>query len=181
MKIKYSLLILILSLVSYSSYTQSVTHTESINIKLLCNDLTTNSKVYGTTLDTVEYEYEQRLWELAGAKMGVDNVEIAIQKITVWWNKYKKKCICDSVVFNVPNGSILKFAITKNRIAFIETLAWEYGLDINFIDPADGRNLIDYLNDEILNMGKTGASKSSIEVYTKYRDNILELGGKASK
>ena len=62
-----------------------------------------------------------------------------------------------------------------------ETLILNYDLDINFIDPVDGRNLLDYIIDEIEKMKITGVSKSSIGVYEKYRDSMISIGAKPSK
>jgi hypothetical protein len=118
---------------------------------------------------------------LACAKIVVDNEETVKTKIQVWWNKYKSQCKCDSNTFNVPNGNILKFAISESQLDFIETLVLNYDLDINFIDPADNRNLLDYLNEELLKMQTNGSSKSTIEIYGKYKENQISLGAKPSK
>ena len=52
----------------------------------LCGDISTRAKVTGTATDTVEYRYEQRLWHLACAKMGVDDENSARRKIQLWWD-----------------------------------------------------------------------------------------------
>ena len=148
--------------------------------KLWCGDLATKEKVEGTATDTVEYIYEQRLWEMSGAKMGVDNEENAKKKIQLWWNKNKTKCNCSTVGF-IPNGNILKFALAQSLPSFVEALVLNYELDINFIDPVDSRNVLDYINDEIERLKKGSFSKSSIEVYESYKESLIGLGAKPSK
>lgn len=149
--------------------------------KLWCGDIASKAKVPSYENKYFEYVFEKKLWQMAGVLMGIDNDETIKKKIQTWWSKYKKKCTCDSLTFNIPNGNILKYSISKNTTVFLETLVLNYDLDINFIDPVDGRNLLDYIIDEIEKMKITGVSKSSIGVFEKYRDSIISIGGKPSK
>jgi hypothetical protein len=151
------------------------------DFKRLCSDIALRKKVIGTATDTVEYMYEQRLWQLACAKMGVDDEETARNKIQSWWEKYKTKCTCNSLVFRVQDGNILKFSVVQSFPDFTETLVMNYKIDINFIDPADGKNLLDFINDEIYSLEKAGISQQSIEVYRVYRNSLIRLGAKPSK
>ncbi len=150
-------------------------------IRLLCGDIVTKSKVSSTESEYYEYTYEKRIWEWARVIARVDNEETVKKKIQEWWNKYKIKCKCDTNTFNVPNGNILKFAISEGQLDFIEVLVLNYDLDINFIDPADHKNLLDYINDEIIKMKTDGSSKSSIEIYDKYKAELISIGAKPSK
>jgi hypothetical protein len=149
--------------------------------KLLCSEMTAKTKAIGTATDTVEYRYEQIIWKVACAKMGRDDLETAKRKIQVWWNKYKTNCKCDSINFTVPNGNLLKFSINQSLPDFINTLVVNYDLDINFIDPTDGKNVLDYLNDEIQRFKDDGISKASIKIYEDYRITLIKLGAKPSK
>lgn len=148
------------------------------DFKSFCADVSTKAKASGSKTDTVEYRYEQRLWEVACAVMGVDDLATAKIKIQKWWNKYKTKCKCDSLGFNVPNGNILKFSISQSMPDFMDTIVSTYGLDINFKDPADGKNVLDYLNDEIERFKKGGISQPSIKIYEDYRVSLIKLGAK---
>lgn len=149
--------------------------------KLWCGDIAGKFKVNREESNYFEYVYEKRLWQMAGVRIGIDNEETTKQKIQLWWSKYKTKCKCDSVSFNVPNGNILKFAITKNATDFINNLVLNYDLDINFTDPADSKNLLDYISDEIQKMENGSASKSSIDIYKKYKEELISLGAKRGK
>ena len=64
---------------------------------------------------------------------------------------------------------------------FVETLVMNYGLDINFPDPVDNKNLLDYMNDEIDKLTKAGISEQGIEVYRGYKQSLIRLGAKPSK
>lgn len=118
---------------------------------------------------------------MACINIGVDSEEVIKMKIQSWWAKYKLRCKCDSTTFNVPNGNILKFAVSQNQLDFIEVLSENYNLDLNFIDPADKKNLLDYLNDEIATRRNDGSSITTIKIYEKYKRTLITLGAQPSK
>ena len=151
------------------------------NFKLICGDLVTKAKVPIEEMEFFEYIYEKRLLQMACVNIGVDNEETIKKKIQFWWNKYKTHCKCDSTTFSVPNGNILKFALSQREEGFIEMLVENYNLDINFIDPADNLNLLDYQNVEISKRKTDGSSKATIELYEKVRSRLISLGAKSSK
>lgn len=153
---------------------------KEIDYKLLCDDIATKAKVIEKESEHYEYVYEKRILQLSCVNVEIDDEETIKRKVQLFWNKYKINCKCDSVSFNVPNGNILKFSTSKNT-DFTENLVLIYDCDINFIDPADNRNLLDYVIDEIEKLKTTGASKSSVQVYERYRDIIISIGGKPSK
>lgn len=148
--------------------------------KLLCADIGTRTKVNSNEYEYYEYTYEKRILLLACVDVKVDDEETIKKKVQIFWNKYKKNCYCDSVTFGVQNGSILKFALAQNFPQVIETLA-DYGCDINFIDPADGLNLLDYVSGEIARLKKLQNSANTVMVYERYKDGIIGLGGKSNK
>ena len=150
------------------------------DIRLWCGDIVTKSKVYGEEAEFYDYLYEKRLWQMACVDAKNDSEETIKKKIVAWWNKYKLDCYCNSPTFGVPNGGILKFAISQRHIDFIRVLA-NYDLDINFIDPANNNNLLDYLNEEIAKIRLNGSSSTTIEIYEKYKRTLISLGAKPSK
>jgi hypothetical protein len=183
---KYFLLLLLISFYGATKATavaenDTIPHLKNSDVKMMFADIVVKSKVTGTAMDTVEYTYEKRWWDMAGAKMGIDNEETAKKKIQLWWDKYKTSCTFSTVGFNVENGNILKYAVCQSFLDFIETMVLNYDLDINFIDPADNRNLLDYVNDEIERLKHDGVSKTSVEVYNRYRLKLIALGAKTSK
>lgn len=147
----------------------------------ICNDITTRSKVPLNERDYYEYRYEKQLWEMACADPLVDDFETAKKKIQAMWEKYKKQFTCDTLGFNVQNGSFLKFAISSSMPSVIETLASTYELDINFIDPSDGKNLLDFVNSEIERRKNLVNGESAVALYQRYKDALIMLGAKPSK
>lgn len=149
--------------------------------KLLCAHIGTRAKASTETKYFTEYAYEQKLLEMACFNLDLDDEEVAKKKIQIFWNKYKTSCKCDALSFQVQNGNLLKFAISQNMPGVVETLADTYDLDINFIDAADGLNLLDFINSEIARMKKLINSEGSIRVWEECKAGVIGLGGKSNK
>ncbi len=151
--------------------------------KAICGDIAARNKAPDGERQYYEYNYEKRIWEASCINIGIDDEETILKKLRIFWNKYKTKCTCDSLDFHIPNGNLLKFALSQKMPELIETLADAYGLDINFIDPKDGMNLLDYVLSQISYYEKlpNGDGAGSVKVYEEYKTRIIDLGGKPSK
>lgn len=149
--------------------------------KEICAHVATRAKAPLNEIQYYEYYYEKKIDEMACVNIGVDNEETVRKKLQSFWNKYKTSCKCDALSFGLPNGNFLKYALSQNMPEVIETLASTYGLDINFIDPADGLNLLDYIIGEIERLKKLQNSKYAVKVYEDYKASVIGLGGKSNK
>jgi hypothetical protein len=57
-----------------------------------------------------------------------------------------------------------------------------YGMDINFIDPIDKRNVLDYVNDELQGaISLQGVSHQKVKVLKEYKQLLEDMGCKPSK
>lgn len=151
-----------------------------LDYQALCADIGSKAKVSSRELKYYVYTFEKRILKLSCVNLEVDDEETIIRKVQSFWNKYKTKCKCDSLQFNLSNGNILKFAISQNMFIFIETIA-SYELDINFIDPADGLNLLDYTTKEIERLKKLTNSEGIVKIYEDYKAGVIGLGARPSK
>jgi antitoxin component YwqK of YwqJK toxin-antitoxin module len=146
--------------------------------KAVCADISARTKSPAALAEFIEYYYEKRFLEMACVNIGIDNEETAKKKLQLFWNKYKTKCKCDTLDFSISNGNFLKFSISQKMPEVIELLADTYGLDVNFIDPKDGLNLLDWINQEINNPRNSEDYK---KVWREYRTRVIDVGGKLSK
>ena len=121
-------------------------------------------------LDEYTYDFEEILLKMACVDLKKDSRETIIRRVNCMWNKYKTKCKCDSLGFNVPNGNIAKYVINFNFPEFYYFLKENYNLDFDYTDPADGKNLAKYLDEEIAKTNKYGAGKLS--EMQKIRDDL---------
>ena len=155
------------------------------NIKDIIDDCPQPSKqqiirvcisIYEKTSPTDEsglgYKYQEDLYEMSCVDLQNDSQETIIQKINCMWNKYRTKFACDSLGFSIPNGNILKFTLNFNFADFVYYMGDYYNVDFTFVDPADGKTLLEYLDKEISNTNMNGAGR--IRELKEVRAFILE-------
>ena len=137
-----------------NSYGQQAKEPSSSDIKKFCDCIASQEGPTEIGRNYVEYWWEEVLAEYAGADFQKESREAVAQKIKIYWDKYKTRFGCRSSAFNLDKGSVLKFAVIQGFVPFIETAFETYGMDISFVDPADGRTLCEYMNEELFR--KTG-------------------------
>ena len=131
-------------------------------IRLLCSGAANRLKP--KDINNYVIHFEERLAIMSGVNVDKDSREVIIKKIQTFWNAYKTNCKCDALSFKVPNGNFLKFLVSVNMISELELLTDEYKLDLNFIDPADGLTLCEYLNEVVIE-SKSQANSSYAKIY----------------
>jgi hypothetical protein len=150
--------------------------------KSFCDSIAAKEKPIGNDLKFFDFAYEKRLMTLSCADIEKDGKEAATEKVGKMWTKYNKSFKCQSSAFNVEKGNILKFALTQNFTPFLETIVSTYNLDINFVDPADQRNLMDYVNDELkVAISVQGPTHPRVKVLKEYKELLEGLGATPSK
>lgn len=142
----------------------------------ICDEITSKRNTDEKYFDKFTMMYEQKMWEMPCAFPHTDSVPEATIKINRMWNKYKLDFKCDTLGFNVPQGNVLKFAISDGYETFIETIVENYGLDINFKDN-DGKTVLDYVNDEIKRRYIPGNPGPTFFLM-HYKKLLIELGAK---
>ncbi len=95
------------------------------------------------------HSYQRKVYEAACADYDNDSDEEISRKVNILWNSYPEKFKCSNTSFDVPQGSILKFAVAKRFQDFIVDAAQIWKVDLNKVDPSDGRTLLDYVKKEL--------------------------------
>lgn len=100
--------------------------------------------------------YQERLWQMSCTNPGIDSKDIAAIRIQIMWNKFRENFRC----YNIPNSiatdmNILKFSMDIGFTSFIHEAVRRYHLDVNFIDPADGKTVLDFVTDQEILIRKT--------------------------
>lgn len=186
-KIICSLFFLAASLTFISSFGAAAAYaqetTTKAELKQFCDDIFTGE---APKLDQskwkyqFKYNYEYRIWKLAGADPLVDTEETAIPKIQKWYDKYKLQLVCDVDGFSVSNGSLLKYSIYKDFTHLIESFVLVYDLDINVIDISDGKTVLDYIDDEIKRIDPNGKYSDAVKSLKSRRATLVSWGAKTS-
>ena len=87
-------------------------------------------------------------------------------KIAAYWDKYGQYLTCNNPHFSIPNGSVVKFAIQKQFDNFIVDLSHRWKVNLNRIDPADGRTVLDFAYDELaIEKAKGSSLANKIQTY----------------
>lgn len=120
------------------------------------------------------YEYQRKIYEASCADIEIDSEATMRKKINEMWDKYQKELSCDSSQFNVTNGSILKFAVTKNFTSFLEDAAQVWKVDLNNVDASDGKTVLDYIKSEI----EKNKNNATGPILQKYYDLLRKSGAK---
>lgn len=123
------------------------------DIASICNDQYSR---YESKLDDFTYTYQEKLWQISCAEPGVDNLESARVKIQCMWNKYREKFRCYNYSSSsATDANILKLSIDDGLSGLSVEWFRKYKLDFNFIDPQDGKTILDWLNDQEIKIRKT--------------------------
>jgi tetratricopeptide (TPR) repeat protein len=178
---KILITIAMLLMLSVGTRAQSVREPTKGDFKLFCDEISLAPK--GPTgfkaKTSFQYNYEYELWVIAGVDPNIDTIDTARFKIQKFWNKYKYKFICNDTGFRVFYGGLMKYSVHLNFKDLIETLIMSYNLDINFLDIEDGKNVLDFIDDEIKRLGTIGTdTRNYIRQLKDFRDTLIMFGAK---
>jgi hypothetical protein len=119
--------------------------------------------------DKFGYKYQEDLWEMSCANAGKDSPEVAKQKIQIMWNTYRAEFKCKGNTENSINGgNVTKFAMDEGLGIFVIHAIKKYNLDMNFIDPYDGKTILDFVEEKLVKLPKAD------DRYPEYQ-RVLEL------
>jgi hypothetical protein len=94
------------------------------------------------------YVFQRKFYEAACVIVGVDDEETEKAKIRKMWSASKHRLTCTDLQFDVQDGNILKYAVSKKFGEFLEEAIW-WGVDLNWMDKSDGRTVLDYVKYQI--------------------------------
>ena len=156
-----------------------------VDLKRFCDDIfmPRPPQVQGFSPIEFSYNYEYRFWKLAGVVPGKDSEEIGVLKVQKWLEKYKRLLVCnENRGFSVPYGGLLKYAVHNNFTHLLDTFTLTYEVDINFVDLGDGKNVIDFIDDEIRRLNPPGSKPDeAVKTLQRYRAKYVSLDAKTSR
>lgn len=119
-----------------------------------------------------EYLYYRRILE-ASCVDADDSEQMARKKIQAMWLEFEPEMVCENLQFDVTPGSYLKYAVATRFNEFLEN-AIEWQVNLNKMDPSDGRTVLDYVAfHRERNKGNTIEKKMDY-----YYDLLREAGAK---
>ena len=108
-----------------------------------------------------KYEFHyQKLVNEAACVDSSDADEVRGEKIRRMWKANEDKLVCNSPRFDVQQGNVLKYAASVRFEDFLFDAAMIWKVDLNRVDPSDGRTVLDYVQKELeRNKGTSVESK----------------------
>jgi len=134
-----------------------------------------------------EYLYQTYIQKAACADAKKENEEEVRKKIQKLWESSADKLICDESAFGVPKGNLLKFGVDRYNTDFIDDVTENWKVDLNRIDPADNKTVMDYVEDKLKRLPPNSSLKYRLEQYhrklriagAKYRHELFLEGALA--
>lgn len=115
------------------------------------------------------YSYQRKIYALACVNSS-DGPEAIQRKVQTFWNQYSNDLTCDSLSFNVSNGSILKLAVSRKFDDFINEAVTDWKVGLNKIDSADQKTVLDYIQDELSKVRGTPLESKLRHYYETFRN-----------
>ena len=121
------------------------------------------------------YQYQRIISEASCANFESDSKESIKTKVNVLWEKHQSDFICKNIPgFDVNPGSVLKLAVRYQFKDFLVEAAQVWKVNLNKVDPADSRTLLDYVQKE-LDLKKGTVNEPALR---QYYDVLRKSGAK---
>jgi hypothetical protein len=119
------------------------------------------------------FHYEKLIYE-AACVASSDTEEVRNDKTRRMWAANEDKLVCNRPRFDVQHGNVLKYAASVRFEDFLFDAAMMWKVDLNRVDPSDGRTVLDYVQKETeRNKGTSVESK-----LRSYYDMLRSSGAK---
>jgi hypothetical protein len=94
------------------------------------------------------YAFEVILTSAAGVAAG-DSPEQVKAKLQRYWLEHRTRLGCSQLGFSIRQGNVVKLAFERHSKIVIADFLRRWSLDMNFIDPADGKTVLDYVEGQL--------------------------------
>lgn len=140
---------------------------QPMNFRSFCGAVEVSVLENNPTRDEVLYRYQTMVYEAAGVSPD-DSLEVAYAKSRAFMDANHSSLICNTLNFNPRNGNIYKLAVARQFDGFIHDALDNWHLDLNQVDVADGKTVLDYIADRRATAGPTYA-RTLDRYYTRFR------------
>ena len=119
------------------------------------------------------FKYQEKLLAAACVNLDMDDEEEIGRKVRAVMKLYEDELICNNIKFDVPNGSLIKFAVNLKFDEFVIDMT-HWRVNLNKVDETDGRTVLDYTKDQIIK--NKGLPQE--DVLKRYYDMFKKAGAK---
>jgi hypothetical protein len=118
-----------------------------------------------------KYSYQSKIHAAACIEPS-DAPEMVRGKVQAFWNREHARLNCSQLGYSIRNGHILKLAVERNSKDFVNDAVRKWKLDLNHVDPADGRTVLDYIAEE-----RAKARGTSLDLILQRYDDLFRKNG----
>lgn len=119
-----------------------------------------------------KYRYRTQILDAACVEPG-DSPAAMRAKVDAMWRQNQARLICNSLQFDMQNGSIIKYAINSYFETFLDD-AIDLGVPLDLVDASDGKTVLDYLQDKI----ERNRANQTSKTFQAYYDRLRKAGAK---
>ncbi len=126
------------------------------------------------------FSYQENLWRLACVDPAKDSKAEKARKIQCMWNKYRTLFRCYGYPTSIASdANVIKFSMDTGFTPFIYESIRYNKLDMNFIDPADGKTPLDWMQERITWIQNSHpVDVRKLEEYKRYYKLFRDNGAK---
>jgi TPR repeat protein len=124
--------------------------------------------------DTVLYMYQSELYDAAGVVKS-DSEAVLNAKVKKLLDARMPELLCNQLNFVPANGNILKLAVARQNDDFIFRVLNDWKPDLNQVDAADGRTVLDYI---AWRRDTYRPEQSAYKSYQRMYDDFRKAGAK---
>jgi hypothetical protein len=119
------------------------------------------------------YAFEVILTSAAGVTAS-DAPEQVKAKLQRYWLEHRARLGCSQLGFSIRRGNVAKLAFERHSKTVIADFLRRWNLDMNFIDPADGKTVLDYVEGQLAEF-RGGPMEGTVK---RNFDLLVRLGAK---
>lgn len=174
---KFTLCLIVgLALIQLTSFSQSADcpKPSSESMRKLCSQV---GQRFPDEDESSKYNYLfQSTLERMACVEKIDSEEVIIKKVQSFWNKYFNDCKCFTDDFIMAGGNILKYAVQHDFDLFFYEVIKRYKLNLNFIDPVDGKTVLDFADHEYKRVKQLAPDSERTKALKKLYDYLRNNG-----
>jgi hypothetical protein len=125
----------------------------AVDAQQFCN--TVSDQIPDSSGSPDRYVYQTMIREAACIQLG-DGPDMVRGKVQAFWNQEHARLTCSQLGYSIRNGHVLKLAIERNSKDVVNDMVRKWQVDLNHVDPADGRTVLDYVADGLVREKGTG-------------------------
>ena len=128
------------------------------------------------------FSYKENIWKMSCVRPN-DSKEVIVEKLQCMWNKYRELFRCYGYPTSIASDmNVIKFSLDTGFTPFIYESVKKNKLDMNFIDPTDGKTILDFVQERTIYISNSfPIDVPKLEEYKRIYILLKDNGAKHAK